>query len=508
MFRSRKAQTLSPPSKHNHILATASTNAYTATHEQISIKDHWMENTRSLRYIQAIKKYFERSPRLLTKCKDKKFSKEIIHRLAARSMHHNAQDALTKLWEAGDSTRQKRHYVIVAYLQILKYDASDGCWAVVERVVDRIYRCQSAQKQAFILVIQHGALSYESPCFSKSEASFECDELDNLIPSIKKRESHNTSSPVDDKLLLELDRDMRATYQKSLQKIHFMVEDFLDTHKENAFRSALHEPARFYFHLCGNVHHRDHVNVHGINGFLCLVRGWFGCQLPLSPLSSDTDTFKGCADIWSGLSDEAWEVFQDEANFGKDFEGLKGLNRNMLTDRSHGTYSAGHTFVGRNAADMEAAARNKDKRYLKYADKFAFFFKKEFLMKRMFEVLNAEGKPEYVGFGRVCEVLYPLFKKEHGFSEDTFLESMYDEDLMHLDVDRVARFFWFCGICKESEAQITWLSKSGHAIDDSSDNTCPICYEEKDDIKQIPHWDAKGDISGHKMCGDCTREYS
>jgi len=472
----------------NNSLAASSKNKNLAMHEKVSIEDHWMENTRFLSYIQVIDNCFESSPRLLAQCKDEESSNDIIRRLATRSKHNEGQRVLTKLWQIGDSRGHKRHYVIAAYLQILEHDNSDGCWAVVERVMDRIDRCQSAQKQAFTLVIQHGALSYNN-----------------------KKESHGIftrqiASPADIKVL-KLDKTMRVIYQTALQNIHFMVEDFLDTHKENAFKSALHEPARFYFHLCGNVHHRDHVNVHGLNGYLCLVKGWFGCQMPLSPLSSDTDTFKGCADIWSGLSEKAWAVFQDKANFGKDFEGIKGLNRGMLTNRSHGGYNSGHAFIGGKAADMEAAARRKDPRYLKYANKFAFFFEKEFLVRRMFEVLNAEGKPEYAGFRKACEAMYPLFRQEHGFSEDNFLEAMYDEEYI-LDVDRAARFFWFCGICKESEAQITWLNKGGHSTDDRIDNTCPICFEEKDDIEQIPHWNAKGDISAHKMCGDCTRQYN
>jgi len=472
----------------NDSVATSSKNTDLVMHERVSIKDHWMENTRFLSYIQTIEKKFESSPRLLAQCKDKESCKHIIRRLATRSKHHEGQRVLRKLWEIGDSRRQKRHYVIAAYLQILEYDTSDGCWAVVERVMDRIYRCQSAQKQAFTLVIQHGALSYGKKKES-SHASF----------------TRKISSPVDAKVL-KLEKKMRVIYQTALRNIHIMAEDFLDTHKENAFKSALHEPARFYFHLCGNAHHRDHVNVHGLNGYLCLVRGWFGCQMPLSPLSSDNEAFKGCADVWSGLSDNAWEIFQDEANFGKDFEGMKGLKKEMLTNRSHGGYNSGHTFIGEKAADMEDAARTKDPRYLKYANKFAFFFEKEFFVKRMFEVLNAEGKPEYSGFQKACEVLYPLFKQEHGFTEDNFLEVIYDEEY-NLDVDKAARFFWFCGICKESEAQITWLNKCEYTHD-SIDNTCPICYEERDDIEQIPHWNAKGDISSHKMCRDCTRQYN
>ena len=31
------------------------------------------------------------------------------------------------------------------------------------------------------------------------------------------------------------------------------------------------------------------------------------------------------------------------------------------------------------------------------------------------------------------------------------------------------------------------------------------CFEEKDDVKPIPHWQSQGDVSGHKICGDCAK---
>ena len=48
------------------------------------------------------------------------------------------------------------------------------------------------------------------------------------------------------------------------------MEDYLDDHKERAFKSSFMEPARFYYHLLNNHMGRDHVNVHGLNwvGFL------------------------------------------------------------------------------------------------------------------------------------------------------------------------------------------------------------------------------------------------
>ena len=38
--------------------------------------------------------------------------------------------------------------------------------------------------------------------------------------------------------------------------------------------------------------------------------------------------------------------------------------------------------------------------------------------------------------------------------------------------------------------------------------TCPICFEEKDDISPLQHWeDIPGDVSGHAMCAGCLGLY-
>jgi hypothetical protein len=70
----------------------------------------------------------------------------------------------------------------------------------------------------------------------------------------------------------------------------------------------------------------------------------------------------------------------------------------------------------------------------------------------MFEVLNAEGKPEYIGFRKACEDLFPLFKKTFFLRDDSLLECLYDEDMMmmRIDVENATLFFWWCGVCKKS----------------------------------------------------------
>lgn len=67
----------------------------------------------------------------------------------------------------------------------------------------------------------------------------------------------------------------------------------------------------------------------------------------------------------------------------------------------------------------------------------------------------------------------------------------------------------FPSLCQSQEAVSTIpMSFNSNEIPHThNSNVCPICYEEKDDLEQIPHWEAKGDVSGHKMCSDCTKQY-
>merc|ERR1719188_1818540 len=69
----------------------------------------------------------------------------------------------------------------------------------------------------------------------------------------------------------------------------------------------------------------------------------------------------------------------------------------------------------------------------------------------MFDVLNS-----YDRFKKYCNDLYPFFREDHGFHENTISDFLYDSGSGDLNIDKAARFFWFCGVIHESDAQITW----------------------------------------------------
>eukprot|EP00957_Ditylum_brightwellii_P153023 11647995-Ditylum_brightwellii.AAC.1 len=100
----------------------------------------------------------------MDKCKDWNFSAEVIEVFfSTRSKHSDSKRTLTCLLQVIDSKGRNRHIIVASLMLMLLYESADGCWAVVERVRERVFRCESAQKQAYVLVVQHGAHVYEFP---------------------------------------------------------------------------------------------------------------------------------------------------------------------------------------------------------------------------------------------------------------------------------------------------------------------------------------------------------
>ena len=63
------------------------------------------------------------------------------------------------------------------------------------------------------------------------------------------------------------------------------------------------------------------------------MRGGLGIELPMVVMPEDYDAFKGCADVWAGLEDAAWEQhFSSPENFGRDFEGIAALRSDQAAN--------------------------------------------------------------------------------------------------------------------------------------------------------------------------------
>ena len=233
-------------------------------------------------------------------------------------------------------------------------------------------------------------------------------------------------------------------------------------------------------------------------------------QLPLMPALSDPDVLS-VIDFWSGLTDSAWEHFSDPVNFGLDFEGIKSFKNNsgsFIQNRvTDGQLPTGHhhrmpKILGNAAVDSSPRQAPMRQKLAIYLERFAFFFSRDFFIRKSFEVLNSEMKPEHAGFRTATETLFKLYKAEFGFEEDSLVEHCYTDDMFTtLDIDKTERFYAWLHVTKAAVVPTISDSKL-------SNSECLICFEQKPDIEAIVHSGfTTGDVSGHVMCGDCRAKY-
>lgn len=240
---------------------------------------------------------------------------------------------------------------------------------------------------------------------------------------------------------------------------------------------------------------------------MALIESSLGMSLPLQSFLSDGDYMdRGLGDFWSGLTSEAWNEFAKPANFGVNFERVFRHEQNLYqyirrNNLPSGQFPCGWTQqVARSLGNAAVDPTNKPIRQCLsiYLERFCYFFSEEFFVKRCFEVLNAENKPQHIGFRKAAQTLFQFFREEMNISEDSLLEYCYvDDTYMELDISHTAQFFRWTGLLKAevNHEHINLIN-------------CPICFEDKSNVELLPHvHTSKGDISNHKMCSDCKDAY-
>jgi hypothetical protein len=389
----------------------------------------------------------------------------------------------------------------LALLIILKHDSSDSIVTKLAETLDRVVRCESAKKMAYNMLITHAATLMECQHIRAGGASTPPTALaaDSLLRGECQKpvlESQPESQPDPQPEPEPEPQPQPAVHmvqpgampsedlgskEGAMARFLSCVEDYVDDHKDAAYRSAWLEPSRFYFDVLGDETSRDHVNVHALNAYLCLLRGGLGVQMPIVPEEYDGCSYMGLCDVWRGLSDAAFvEHFSLSENFGKAFEGIKSLQseggqarlvRNWSCGRNmHGGGSAGPLDCGRPLDLEQRAANGHDLRLAVYLERFAWFFRPEFLVRRLFEVLNAETKPEHAGFSRAAETLFQIYRQEKLLKDaqgdramaegETLVEHVYDEMCTTLDVRRTAAFLSWTGVVRSDVVE--QLSSTPH----------------------------------------------
>merc|ERR1712232_31615 len=214
------------------------------------------------------------------------------------------------------------------------------------------------------------------------------------------------------------------------------VDVFLDVYKKTAFKNVIEEPALSYFDRFGEHKDMKFSRFRSLLKYLYLInkKNWFGLQMPISLINKKL-THEDCVDILAGLPHDTWELFKYETN------ALPSISEGRIFE----------TIQEEDRSFCELIDIMRHPRFLLYANRFAFFFRKEVLVKQMFKVMSTNES-----FRQYSNDLYPLYKEEHGFHEKSLHEFLYSSGLEDLNIDKAAHFFWFCGVIRERDAQITW----------------------------------------------------
>merc|ERR1719414_1344641 len=127
----------------------------------------------------------------------------------------------------------------------------------------------------------------------------------------------------------------------------------------------------------------------------------------------------GLASPWESLNSNAWRHFSSEEHFGRSFEGIPPLCESKETFVEN---RAGSGSLHSNPRCLERRAAGGDPKLEVYMARFAHFFRRDFFVRRLFETLNSESKPEHTGFRKTCDTLYGIYRLEAGAQEESFIE--------------------------------------------------------------------------------------
>lgn len=327
-----------------------------------------------------------------------------------------------------DWLRWRKPYFAMALHYWLKLDNPGSITVKLGEFIDRANRCESAKRLGFDMVVRHA--------YNLAKTST------NVLKDGKGEEKKGA--------------DQKMSKEQAVAKIKGIMEEYIDIHKFNAYKSSIEEPVRAYYNAMGNHGQRDHFNVHGLNWYLAATTAAIGMQLPLLPYMSD-GCLMGFATFWHAKGgDRMWTLFRKPENFGRAYEGITPIarmNRASMGGTEEQRFNGGgpgrpRDFANRVVGD-DASYR---KRWAVYMERLCYFFTTEFFCRKAISVLMQENADNFalLGFRKACDVVFETYKREKGSAvrEESFAEYVYDEDASAYDVERVNNFFHYVGITK------------------------------------------------------------
>eukprot|EP00941_MAST-03F_sp_MAST-3F-sp1_P004668 g4668.t1 len=420
--------------------------AYRKAFDQVCLEREWFTDTKLLRHIRQATKLFKKDLQVLRKSGGQGYERALVaairkgYNLSDDNKARTQRDLLSGQSVFGQCKKVynslegwKKPYMAHAIKLLAELEGDRGAIiAKLGEICDRAMHCRQVQVKSFNLMISHAY---------------------SMVLSLD-----NQTSQKQEKVML----DDLSVFDNAILRFYEIMEDFIDDFKEKAFSSAFMEPARFYFVATNRNDWRAHnVDTHANNWYLSLLNATVNCHLPLIPAYWDNWP-NSCAPFMEGLSEQAWEEFKKPENFGLSWQKvmMKKDKKKMVKNASlrHAEFPQGNTSAHLNPAKRfanDAVNPNgnrgvQDKLNSYYVDRFCYFFRRDFFVKKSFEKMNSEEKPEHSGFRKCVTTLYAVYRQEQlddAHAPNDFLSYFYDESY-HLDVKAVDRFFTWIGVVK------------------------------------------------------------
>jgi hypothetical protein len=345
----------------------------------------------------------------------------------------------------------RKHFFHFGLRIMLVCSTPDEIMAKLSEIVDRVSRCDSALKIGFnylMVLTERATAHYVLSKIKEQEKEENKADVVQLEDRVQEPNNQEENELVDTAHDAEKDYNS-VSFADAKKKLEEIFAEYVDQHKDNAFRSVMIEPAKAYFASIHDIDHLNHVDVHGLNWFAALLIYALGVQLPVVPLLEDGCTL-GVGDHWEDPAmKKIWDEVRKSEYFGAEYTAVPAMKSvrcnwgksNILLGSNVGTPEQFVNQMKRNAPMRERAAQ--------YAEKFAYFFSEEFFLKKMFEVLNQEmeSRPELLGFRDSVQVVFDEMKRRGIIqTEETgFVDWVYDEYVINLDVQKIRQITDFVG---------------------------------------------------------------
>lgn len=411
---------------------------FCASRSRVCLRAPWCRRTRLLNAFDVLTHKLEQEPGLAARMGGKhgysSTAKSVVRRAYPNAAGGPGSvldvvseipilDQLKRLRKSLEGNDRKVQLLHLALLLLLDLPAEDLVSTLAD-VCERVQRCSSAQRQAFALLVLRAAETMSAT---------------GRTPGAT-HATHASHGP-----------------EWALRRAYEILEAYIDEHKLRAFESSCTQPARLYFTAVGDRWGERDMDVHGVSWYVEVVaRGGLGMAMPIL-IDVDDSQAKAFCDHWAALKPSAWEAFKAPDSFGAHFTAVARKARCSPADFVQRSVKQGELPAGyrpgppRSHGAFETPGRRRA--LAVHVHRLSHFFTREVFVRLCLETLNAETRPEYVGWRAASEALYRAFRVAHLGAQagapppETLVEYLYnDEYFTEFSTVNGARFLAWLGV--------------------------------------------------------------